>query len=157
MKRLRFENDGLDPVDTAIVTALAADARLSIAALARDIGLSPPSVAERIRRLEAAGVIAGYGLEVDPRALGRPLGAWLRIRPLPGKLARVAELLDGLPEIVQCDRITGDDCFLARAQLRSVEELEALIDRILPFATTNSAIVQSSPVARRLPPLGERP
>jgi len=157
VKRLRFENDGLDPVDTAIVTALAADARLSIAALARDIGLSPPSVAERIRRLEAAGVIAGYGLEVDPRALGRPLGAWLRIRPLPGKLARVAELLDGLPEIVQCDRITGDDCFLARAQLRSVEELEALIDRILPFATTNSAIVQSSPVARRLPPLGERP
>jgi Lrp/AsnC family leucine-responsive transcriptional regulator len=153
MNSRRFEKSRLDAVDVTLLRALAENARLPIAELARRVGLSAPSVAERLRRLEAAGVITGYGLEIDPRALGLSLTAWLRIRPLPGKLARVAELVRELPEIVECDRITGDDCFLARAQLRSVEALEALIDRILPYATTNTAIVQSSPVTRRLPPL----
>jgi Lrp/AsnC family transcriptional regulator, leucine-responsive regulatory protein len=65
----------------------------------------------------------------------------------------VTELVAELPEVVQCDRITGDDCFLARAHVRSVEDLERLIDRITPFAQTNTSVIQSTPVARRLPPL----
>ncbi|WP_159593385.1 Lrp/AsnC family transcriptional regulator [Chelativorans xinjiangense] len=153
MKRLRYENGPLDPTDMKLLAALAADARISTAALARRVGLSAPSVAERIRRLEEAGVIAGYRVEIDPAALGLPLAAWLRIRPVPGQLPKVAEVLAGLPEIVECDRVTGEDCFIARAFLASVEDLERLIDKVMPFAMTNTSIVQSSPVPRRLPPL----
>jgi Lrp/AsnC family leucine-responsive transcriptional regulator len=106
-----------------------------------------------MKRLEEAGVIQGYSARINPAALGLPLTAWLRVRPVPGELARVADILRVLPEIVECDRVTGEDCFVARAHLRSVTELERLIDRIIPFAMTNTAIVQSSPVERRLPPL----
>lgn len=152
MKRLRYENGVPDATDRRLLQALVADARISIAELARLVGLSPPSVSERIKRLEEAGVIEGYTVRVNARALGLSLTAWLRIRPIPGQLQKVAELLKGLPEITECDRITGDDCFIARAHLASVEHLERLIDEIIPYAMTNTAIVQSSPVERRLPP-----
>jgi Lrp/AsnC family leucine-responsive transcriptional regulator len=107
-------------------------------------------VAERIKRLEEAGVIEGYAAKINPKALGLPIAAWLRIRPIPGQLRKVAAILNDLPEIVECDRITGEDCFIARAYLRSVEELEWLIDQIIPYAMTNTSIIQSSPVPRRL-------
>ncbi len=116
--------------------------------------MSPPSVSERIRRLEEAGVIRGYVADVSPAALGLPLAVWMRVRPLPGELKRVTEILRGLSEVVECDRVTGDDCFIAKAHFRSVEHLEEVIDRIIPHATTNTAIIQSSPVPRRLPPVG---
>lgn len=143
----------LDDLDAEILRILAGDARTSIAELARAIGLSGPSVAERIRRLEEAGVIRGYTLVIDPAGFGRPIAAWLRIRPIPGQLQKVAEILRGLPEIVECDRVTGEDCFVARAHVASVEDLERLIDKVIPFAMTNTSIIQSSPVARRLPPI----
>jgi DNA-binding Lrp family transcriptional regulator len=94
-------------------------------------------------------VIQGYTARVNPKALGLPLAVWLRVRPLPGQLRKVAEFLQELPEIVECDRITGEDCFIARAYVRSVEDLERLIDTIIPYATTNTSIIQSSPVERR--------
>src|SRR6266702_7200012 len=151
MKRLRYENGALDPVDARILGALVDDARVSIADLARAIGLSPPSVSERIKRLEEVGVIEGYTLTINPRALGLPIAAWLRIRPIPGQLQKVADILLGLRQIVECERITGEDCFIARAQVQSVEELEKLIDQVIPHAMTNTSIIQSSPVKRRLP------
>lgn len=154
MKRLRYKNGNLDGIDAELLAALAADARTSNAKLARLVGLSAPSVAERLRRLEEAGVIQGYGVRIDPAALGLPISAWLRVRPLPGKLQQVAEILRGLPEVVECDRITGEDCFLARAHVESVGDLERLIDAIIPYAMTNTSIIQSSPVERRLPPIG---
>lgn len=155
MKRLRYETGPLDAVDARILRALVEDARTSTAELARRVGLSPPSVAERIRRLEEAGVITGYSACIDPAALGRSLAAWLRIRPVPGQLHKVAEILAGLPAVVECDRVTGEDCFVARAHVSSVAELEALIDAVIPYAMTNTAIIQSSPVPRRLPPIPE--
>ncbi len=147
----RIENTPLDPLDAKLLEALIKNARLSLAALARRVGLSPPSVAERIKRLEEAGVIRGYTLSVDPQALGLALTAWIRIRPLPGQLGHVLALLQQMPEVVECDRVTGEDCFLARAHLACMEDLEAVIDEIIPYAMTNTAIVQSSPVPRRLP------
>ena len=153
MKRLRYENSNLDAIDVRILDALVVDARISIADLARSIGLSPPSVSERIKRLEEAGVIEGYTLTINPKALGLPIAAWLRIRPIPGQLQKVADILRGLREIVECDRITGEDCFIARAHVQSVEELEKLIDQVIPYAMTNTSIIQSSPVKRRLPPI----
>jgi Lrp/AsnC family leucine-responsive transcriptional regulator len=153
MKRLRYENGDIDPVDAKILRALAKDARTSTAELSRTVGLSAPSVSERVKRLEESGVIEGYSVKISAAALGLPLAAWLRIRPIPGQLQKVAEILQGLPEIVECDRITGEDCFIARAHLRSVADLERLIDRIIPYAMTNTSIIQSSPVERRLPPI----
>ncbi len=153
MKRLRYENSGLDETDAKILRALFDDARTSIAELARVVGLSSPSVSERIRRLEEAGVIEGYSARIDPKAIGLPLAVWLRIRPVPGQLRKVAEILRGIAEIVVCDRITGEDCYLARAHIRSVEELEKLIDKVASYAMTNTSIIQSSPVKRRLPPI----
>ena len=153
MKHLRHQNSGLDAIDARILSALVANARISIAELARTVSLSSPSVSERVRRLEETGVIEGYTVKINPQALGLPLTAWLRIRPTPGKLDKVAEVLRGLPEIVECDRITGEDCFIARAHVQSVEALEKLIDQVIPYAMTNTSIIQSSPVERRLPPI----
>lgn len=154
MKRIRYENGGLDRIDRQLLDALVADARTSIAELSRLVGLSPPSVSERIKRLEEAGIIEGYTVRIDPRALGLPLSAWLRIRPVPGQLAAVVETLQGMPEIVSCDRVTGEDCFIAKAHVRSVADLERLIDKLIPCSMTNTSIIQSSPVAWRLPPFG---
>ncbi len=155
MKRLRFRDQSIDAVDARLLRRLESDGRTSIADLARALGMAAPSVAERLKRLEEAGVIRRFTVEIDPSALGYTLAAYIRIRPTSGQIGTVAKLLAELPEIVECDRITGDDCFIARAHLRSVEALERLIDRIVPFAQTNTSIIQSSPVRRRLPPLND--
>src|SRR5258708_35077389 len=126
MKSLRYENGDLDATDVRILDALVNDAGISIADLARSVGLSPPSVSERIKRLEEAGVIEGYTLTINPKALGLPIAAWLRIRPIPGQLQTVADILRGLREIVECDRITGEGCFIARAYVQAVDDLEEM-------------------------------
>jgi Lrp/AsnC family leucine-responsive transcriptional regulator len=153
VNRLRYKNSAIDEVDARLLRLLEADSRTSLAELARVLGMSPPSVAERLKRLEEGGVIRRFTVDVSVAALGYALAAYVRIRPTAGQLTKVVELLAGLPEIVECDRITGDDCFLARVHVRSVDDLERLIDRITPFAQTNTSIIQSSPVRRRLPPL----
>jgi Lrp/AsnC family leucine-responsive transcriptional regulator len=155
MRRLRYRDQDIDPIDAHLLRRLEAEGRTSIAELARALDMAAPSVAERLKRLEEAGVIRRFTVEIEPSALGYTLAAYIRIRPTSGQIATVAKLLAELPEIVECDRITGDDCFIARAHLRSVEALERLIDRIVPFAQTNTSIIQSSPVRRRLPPLNE--
>ncbi|MEM1314557.1 MAG: Lrp/AsnC family transcriptional regulator [Pseudomonadota bacterium] len=155
MKRIRYEDGALDAADRRILALLAEDARLPVAEAARRVGLSAPAVGERIRRLEEAGVILGWRAEVSSAALGRPLEALLRVRPVPGELPRVAKILAETPQITRCDRVTGEDCFLARAALRSVQELETVIDRLIPYAMTNTSLIQSTPVPERLPPLTE--
>lgn len=151
MKRLRNEGPDLDAVDLRILRLLAQDARTSVAEIARAVRMSAPSASERIRRLQENGTIEGYTIRINPAALGLPLSAWLRIRPVPGGLARVTEIVKTIPEIVSCDRVTGEDCFIAKVNVRSIADLERVIDRIIPYAMTNTAIVQSSPVAPRLP------
>lgn len=121
--------------------------------LARRVKMSAPSVTERVQRLEEAGIISGYRLVVDPRALGLPIAAYVRIRPLPGQLARVAEIAQRTPEVVECHRITGEDCFLLQVYVREVSHLEAILDKFLLFGTTTTSIVQSSPVPLRPLPL----
>lgn len=113
-------------------------------------------MSERIKRLEEVGIIDGFAATIDPVGLGLPVSAILRIRPMPGELHRVIEILRSLPEVVECDRVTGEDCLLARVHLPSIEDLEAVIDEIAPYAMTNTSIVQSRPVRRRLPPIPRR-
>ena len=143
----------LDSVDVQLLRLLSKDARSSIADLARSLNMSAPSVSERMRRLKESGVIQGFTIDIDPKALGYPLAFYIRIRPLPGQLANVVSLIAEIDVIVECDRVTGDDCFIAKAYLQSVDELEHAINRLLPYAQTNTSMIQSSPIERRLPPL----
>ncbi len=154
-------DDGpLDGTDRRILVELSADARISLAELGRRVGLSSPAVAERIKRLERDGVIVGYRAEVDPRALGFSLGVIIRIRPSLRQLRPVADLARETPEIVECHRVTGDDCYVMTAYVRDVEHLEELIDGFADYGQTTTSIMQSSPVPRRAllsPPAGKVP
>ena len=132
-----------------MLVELQRDGRLSVAELARRVNLTPPTVTERLSRLEASGVIRGYHADLDPAAVGYPLSAVIRVRPAPRQLHKVAELAQTSPEVVECHRITGEDCFLIRAHVRDVGHLEEVIDRLAVYGQTTTSIVQSSPVPRR--------
>ena len=146
----RFTDDGLlDETNLRLLGELQRDARLSIAELGRRVGLSSPAVAERVKRLELEGVIAGYRAEIDPRRLGYSLGVIIRIRPNPRQIADVAALARDTPEVIECHRVTGEDCYVMTAYVRDVEHLEAVIDQFVAYGQTTSAIMQSAPVPRR--------
>jgi Lrp/AsnC family leucine-responsive transcriptional regulator len=146
--------DGLlDPVNRRILAELRANARLPNAELARRVALSPPAVAERVRRLEEAGVIRGYHAELDPRALGYPIAAVVRIRPNAQQLPRLRALAAEVPEVVECHRTTGDDCFVATIRLRSLDDLEGVLDRFGLHGQTTTSIIHSTPVPPRGVPL----
>lgn len=153
LNRLPWKTKVIDETDRKIIVALAADARLSIKQLAQRVELSSPSVSERLKRLEDRGVIQGFTLDLDTRMLDYPLQAIVRIKPLPGKLHIVQKLIEEIPQITECDKVTGDDCFVARLLLRSIEQLDGILDRIADKAETSTAIVKAQPVKRRLPPL----
>ena len=143
----------LDDTDRRILALLQQDARMPVKALAEQVGLSSPGASERLRRLEDRGVIRGFTVDVEPRTLGFPMQAIVRIKPLPGKLQAVQKLIEGIPEFAECDKVTGDDCFIGRLYLRSIEHLDHILEQITEMAETSSAIVKSQPVKRRLPPL----
>jgi Lrp/AsnC family transcriptional regulator, leucine-responsive regulatory protein len=147
------ENGLLDATNLRLLAELQADARLSQAELGRRVGLSAPAVAERLARLERDGVIVGYRTEVSPAALGYTLAAVLRMRPAPRMIPKAAEVARSTPEVVECHRVTGDDCYFMRLWVRDVIHLEEIIDRFAPYGQTTTSIVQSSPVLSRAVPL----
>jgi Lrp/AsnC family transcriptional regulator, leucine-responsive regulatory protein len=143
----------LDDIDQHILAVLLEDSRIPLKQLAQQVGLSSPSVSERLRRLGERGVIRGFTIDIDPAAIGYPLQAIVRIRPLPGKLHIVQKLLEEIPEFGECDKVTGDDCFIARLYVRSIDQLDTILDRVADKAETNTSIVKSQPITRRPPPL----
>ena len=150
----RLSDHQLDATNRQLLALLQAEARLSLAELGRRVGLTAPAVGERIARLEEAGVIRGYHADVDPRALGYDLSVILRIRPGPLMIPKVAELAQRTPEITECHRVTGDDCFIMRLHVRDVIHLEEIIDTFVPLGQTTTSIMQSSPVPGRGPAVG---
>lgn len=144
----------LNNMDQRILEILQGDARISLKDLAAQVGLSSPSVSERLQRLEERGVICAFTIDIDPQALGYQLQAIVRIRPLPGKLQAVQKLIEQTPEFCECDKVTGEDCFIARLFVRSIAQLDQIIDRIADKAETNTAIVKAQPIKRRPPPFG---
>jgi len=144
-----------DAVNLRILTELQQNPRLTMSELGRRVGLSSPAVTERVRRLEELGIIQGYRLDLNPAALGLPLAAYVRIRPNPGQLAQIAELAQQIPEVVECHRVTGEDCFVVKVYLPSIDQLDRILDAFLLYGTTTTSLIQSSPVALRPPPLPE--
>jgi len=145
--------DLLDPVNRRLLHLLAEDPRRGTADLARRVGMSAPAVRDRVARLEQAGVIRGYRLDIDPAAIGLPVTAWVRIQPGPGQLGRIAELARQTPEVTECHRISGEDCFLVKVHVAAVEALEGVLDRFLLHGRTSSSFVVATPVPPRPPHL----
>ncbi len=143
------QNGLLDGINRRLLAELHADPRITMSALARRVSMSAPAVTERVQRLERAGVITGYRLEVDPAALGLPITAFARIRPAAGQLSKVADLARALPQITECHRITGEDCFLIKIHASAVEQLETVLDQFLVHGQTVTSIVVSTPVPPR--------
>ncbi|SDT58336.1 Lrp/AsnC family transcriptional regulator, leucine-responsive regulatory protein [Actinoplanes derwentensis] len=113
--------------------------------------MSAPAVRERLARLEQAGVIRGYRLDIDPAAIGLPVAAWVRIRPGPGQLPEIAELAGRTPQVSECHRISGEDCFLLKVHVAAIEDLAAVFDQFLLHGQTHSSFVVATPVPPRAP------
>jgi Lrp/AsnC family leucine-responsive transcriptional regulator len=144
-------NSLLDQTNRRLLAALDEDPRASAAELARRVGMSAPAVRERLTRLEETGVIRGYRVDIDPAALGLPVAAWVRVRPGPGQLPRIAELAARTPQVSECHRISGDDCFLLKVHVSAIGALEAVLDEFLLYGQTTSSFVVATPVAARTP------
>lgn len=152
---MAYEPQLLDPTNLRILEELQTDARLTMAELGRRVSLSPPAVAERVQRLERAEVITGYHAAVDPKGVGYPIAAVVRVRPASRQLHKIPEVARELPEVVECYRITGEDCFFVKLHLRSMEDLEGILDRFVLYGQTTTSIVHSAPVPPRPLPFGE--
>ncbi len=149
-------NPVLDATNLRILRQVSANPRTSVKALAAEIGMSGPAAAERLQRLHEAGIITGQRLEVDPRQLGLHVTAYVRVRPMPGELQNVAALAVATPEVIECHRVTGEDCFIMKVLVARIEDLEAVLDDFLKLGNTTSSIVQSTPVPLRSAPFPER-
>ena len=145
----------IDELDAAILLLLSSDGRISMSELAAKIGLSAPSVTERVRQLQHKGIIRSISADIDWKALGYVLEAIVRIKPRPGELHKVEAMIDAQPRFTHCDKVTGEDCFVARLVVRDIGELDPLLDPFHDRAETSTAIVKSSPLSGRLPPLLE--
>lgn len=142
----------LDDLDRAILTALVSDARISWKDLAADVGVSSPTIRDRVRRLQDRGIVQVFSIDISSAALGYTLEAVVRFRPLPGKRHVLEQQIQNTDRIVQCDKVTGEDGFVARVLLKDIGELDPLLETFGRMATTNTAIVKSSPVRMRPPP-----
>lgn len=139
----------LDGVDRQILNLLSDDGRISLSELARRVSMSAPSVADRIHRLEDRGVLLGFTIDVGFTALGYSLEAIVRIKPRPGKLEQVEDMIRSQPRFVSCDRVTGDDCYVAKLLLKTIGELDDLLGVFHEYAETNTSIVKSSVIDKR--------
>lgn len=143
----------LDDADRAIIDLLLDDSRISLRSIGAQVGLTAPSVRDRILRMEDVGIIEGFSIRLNARSLGFSLEAILRVEPLPGKLRVVEKTLQDMPEIVDCSVVTGEDCFVARLVLREIGELDRVLGPLHDIARTKTSIVHRQPVPPRRPPV----
>ena len=144
-----------DAKNVALLHLLRAEPRLTVSELARRVKMSAPAVRERVLRLEESGVITRWRIDVDPAALGYPVLAFVRVRPIPGQLPRIAQLAQRLPQVVECHRVTGEDCFIMKVYAAAIDEFDTVLDQLLVLGQTTTSIVLSTPVPPRDLPLPE--
>jgi Lrp/AsnC family transcriptional regulator, leucine-responsive regulatory protein len=138
----------LDEVSIRLLEELQKDARVSYSALARRVGLSTPTVIERIRKLEDAGIIAGYGVRLDTTALGLGVIAIIEVKTNPTQYAKVLEFARTVEAVRECYFVTGDNSFVARILVASIDELQGLIERMGMFGATRTSVVLSQPIIK---------
>ncbi|MEU8156020.1 Lrp/AsnC family transcriptional regulator [Micromonospora sp. NPDC048986] len=136
----------MDDMDWALLRELQADARLSFSELSRRVHLSPPSVAERVRRLEEAGIITGYHAHVDLGRAGRTVVALIRMSCYGARCILHDPAVADWPEILEIHRITGDACSVLKVAAGSIGAFEGVIDRLAPYGQPSSTMVLSSPL-----------
>ena len=139
----------MDPTDWRLLEELQRDGRASFADLARVVAMSPSAVAERVRRMEEAGVIAGYRAAVDPERVGLQVMAFVRLRYPTGNYRPFHALLDSTPEIIEAHHVTGEDCFVLKVLTRSMRHLEEVTGRISGLGPVTTSVVYSSPLPGR--------
>jgi Lrp/AsnC family leucine-responsive transcriptional regulator len=139
----------LDRTDWRLLAELQRDGRATYAELARAVAMSPSAVAERVRRLEEAGVIAGYRAAVDPERVGLTVMAFVRLRYPTGNYRPFHAMLDTTPEIVEAHHVTGEDCFVLKVLARSMRHLEEVTGRISGLGAVTTSVVYSSPLSGR--------
>lgn len=144
----------LDAMGWQILRALQEDARLSYSELGRRVGLSLPAVAERVRKLEDAGIITGYRAELNLEKIGYPITAFIRVSASGENCSKIGQIAKGFPEVLECHRVTGGDSQIMKVVAASVAHLEELIDRLVPYGSPTTSIVLSSPVKARV--VGEK-
>ena len=132
----------LDSYDTRILAELQADARLTLAELGRRVHLSQPAVTERVRKLESAGVITGYRATVNLAALGYGIRALVRVGR--ADYARIVQLLQGMPEVVNAWNITGEDSWLLEIAVTDVAHLDGVVSQLCELAETSTSIILKS-------------
>lgn len=134
----------LDATDWRILEELQTDGRLSYNQLSRRVNLSAPAVAERVRRLETAGVITGYHARVDPAEAGSPVAAFVQLRCSLGRcLLKTTEASD-YPEVVEVHKLSGDYCSMLRVRTASMTHFEGLIERLGAHGDMRTSIVLST-------------
>lgn len=142
-------DSALDRTDWRLLAELQRDGRASYAELARAVAMSASAVAERIRRLEEAGVIAGYQATVNPERVGLTVMAFVRVRYPTGNYRPFHAMLDSTPEIVEAHHVTGEDCFILKVLARSMRHLEEVTGRIAGLGPVTTSVVYSSPLSTR--------
>lgn len=140
----------VDRVDWQILQELQEDARVTYTELGRRVGLTAPAVADRVRRLEEAGVITGYRAQVNLEKVGLPILAIVRMTSREGNCLRMAKLTQDLPEVLECHRVTGEVDYIAKLAFSSVSHLETFTDRLVPYGKSVTALALSSPVTHRV-------
>lgn len=145
----------LDAKAWKILAAIQRDARMSLKSLADEAGLSLPATSERLKRLEESGIIDCYRALISPEAIGYGVQAIVGITTLqPGK-ARLIEVLKGLPEVLECLHVTGQDAYLLRVVAQNIRHLERFVGEINHYGETRTSIVMSTPIPLR--PIGPLP
>jgi Lrp/AsnC family transcriptional regulator, leucine-responsive regulatory protein len=139
----------LDRVDWQLLEGLQENGRLSFSELGRRVGLTSPAVAERVRRMEDAGIISGYRAQVNLARVGRPLQAVIRVA-CQSRCLELNTLLTRMPEVLGCVHVTGDDCHVMRVAVQSSEQLERLLSSLSSFGRTTTSIILSEPLTHRV-------
>lgn len=140
----------LDDTGWQILSILQQEGRIPFNELGKRVDLSPPAAAERVRRMEEAGMIAGYSVQLNLEKLGLSIMAFIRINTSGDKCTQTIALVKELPEVLECYRVTGSACFIAKVAVSSIAHLEALMDRIVPYGTLTTSVVLSAPVQERI-------
>lgn len=140
----------LDDVGWKLLQALQENARTSFRELGHQIGLSAPAVIERIRKMEADGILIGYGVEIDRAKIGLPITAFIRLSTPREQSVHVGIKLQAIQEILECHRVAGKDSFLMKVSVSSMEHLEKIIDQLAPYGQSTTSIVLSSPITKRI-------